>query len=182
MLNKQVRQYNNLTKREMQDFGSSIKAHFSSVLLLKLKDTKQEIDSAKLKYRREMLERKKLHNMIQELKGNIRVYMRCRPPTEKERQQFGDDSLCVSFPGPGEVKVFNEKNREKSWEFEEVFDTNTKQEDVYSDVSGLVTSVLDGYNVCIFAYGQTGSGKVSCNDTLSLPLPLYLYLSLMPSP
>jgi len=22
-----------------------------------------------------------------------------------------------------------------------------------------VTSVLDGYNVCIFAYGQTGSGK-----------------------
>ena len=26
-------------------------------------------------------------------------------------------------------------------------------------VSPLVTSVLDGYNVCIFAYGQTGSGK-----------------------
>ena len=23
----------------------------------------------------------------------------------------------------------------------------------------LATSVLDGYNVCIFAYGQTGSGK-----------------------
>lgn len=24
---------------------------------------------------------------------------------------------------------------------------------------GLVTSILDGYNVCIMAYGQTGSGK-----------------------
>lgn len=23
----------------------------------------------------------------------------------------------------------------------------------------IVTSVLDGYNVCIFAYGQTGTGK-----------------------
>ena len=23
----------------------------------------------------------------------------------------------------------------------------------------MVTSVLDGFNVCIFAYGQTGSGK-----------------------
>lgn len=27
------------------------------------------------------------------------------------------------------------------------------------DVSGVVSSVLDGYNACIFAYGQTGSGK-----------------------
>ncbi|KAF8780312.1 hypothetical protein HU200_001688 [Digitaria exilis] len=30
---------------------------------------------------------------------------------------------------------------------------------VYADASPLVTSVLDGYNVCIFAYGQTGTGK-----------------------
>ncbi len=26
-------------------------------------------------------------------------------------------------------------------------------------MEALVTSVLDGYNVCIMAYGQTGSGK-----------------------
>ena len=67
----------------------------------------------------------------------------------------------MSFPNPGEVKVFNEKNREKVWEFDEVFDTSTRQEDVYNDVAALVTSVMDGFNVCIFAYGQTGSGKVS---------------------
>lgn len=42
---------------------------------------------------------------------------------------------------------------------EQVFDISTKQEQVYEDVSALVTSVLDGFNVCIFAYGQTGSGK-----------------------
>lgn len=30
---------------------------------------------------------------------------------------------------------------------------------VFSEVEALVTSVLDGYNVCIMAYGQTGSGK-----------------------
>lgn len=29
-----------------------------------------------------------------------------------------------------------------------------------ADVSALVISVLDGYNVCIFAYGQTGSGEL----------------------
>lgn len=123
----------------------------------------EEIKATELKYRREMQERKKLHNLVQELKGNIRVYMRCRPPTAKEIEQFGNDAQCVSFTGPGEVKVFNEKNREKVWEFDEVFDTNSKQADVYADVSALVTSVMDGFNVCIFAYGQTGSGKVrSC--------------------
>lgn len=69
----------------------------------------------------------------------------------------------MTFPNPGEVKVFNEKNREKVWEFDEVFDTSTTQEQVYADVAALVTSVMDGFNVCIFAYGQTGSGKVHYN-------------------
>lgn len=31
--------------------------------------------------------------------------------------------------------------------------------DVFEDTAPLATSVLDGYNVCIFAYGQTGTGK-----------------------
>jgi kinesin family protein C2/C3 len=78
----------------------------------------------------------------------------------------------VTFPGAGEVKVFNEKNREKSWEFDEVFDTDSKQQDVYNDVSALVTSVMDGFNVCIFAYGQTGSGKVSSFDLSLLMMNL----------
>lgn len=30
---------------------------------------------------------------------------------------------------------------------------------VYKEVTSLVTSCIDGYNVCIFAFGQTGSGK-----------------------
>lgn len=30
---------------------------------------------------------------------------------------------------------------------------------VFHEVQSLVTSCIDGFNVCIFAYGQTGSGK-----------------------
>lgn len=70
----------------------------------------------------------------------------------------GEETVCVSFPEENEVKVFNEKGREKTWEFDEVFTTESTQESVYAEVSDLVTSVLDGYNICIFAYGQTGSG------------------------
>lgn len=128
------------------------------------------------KYKRELQERKKLHNIIQELKGNIRVYMRCRPPSQKELEGngAGSETICVSFPNAGEVKVVNEKNREKVWEFDETFDFNSTQQQVYDEVSGLVTSVLDGYNVCIFAYGQTGSGKV--NNIFLLLLSLFIII------
>jgi kinesin family member C2/C3 len=69
------------------------------------------------------------------------------------------------------VKVINEKGREKTWEFDEVFNLETTQAQVYAEVSDLVTSVLDGYNVCIFAYGQTGSGSVLPRPRPSLPHP-----------
>eukprot|EP01035_Chromulina_nebulosa_P031597 gene31597-42136_t len=146
-------------RKELTEMGAQIKSFYLPSLLAQLREASELVTKTNLKYRREMLERKRLHNLVQELKGNIRVFMRCRPPTRKETEQFGPDAMCVSFPNPGEVKVYNEKNREKVWEFDEVFDISTKQEQVYEDVSALVTSVLDGFNVCIFAYGQTGSGK-----------------------
>lgn len=31
--------------------------------------------------------------------------------------------------------------------------------DIFEDTGPFATSVLDGFNVCIFAYGQTGTGK-----------------------
>ena len=46
-----------------------------------------------------------------------------------------------------------------SFLFDKAFCAETTQATVYQEISQLVQSVLDGYNVCIFAYGQTGSGK-----------------------
>ena len=40
-----------------------------------------------------------------------------------------------------------------------MFAPSASQETIFQEVSELVQSSLDGYNVCLFSYGQTGSGK-----------------------
>jgi kinesin family protein C2/C3 len=129
--------------------------NFKGEFVKKLRHANKEYLELKDKYLKEMGERRRLHNIVAELKGNIRVFMRCRPPTKKELDQFGNDALCVSFSDlvAGEVRVFNaDKGRDKSWEFDEVFDLAATQEKVYREVSPLVISVLDGYNgACVRA-------------------------------
>ncbi|PON61489.1 Kinesin-like protein [Parasponia andersonii] len=108
----------------------------------------------------EML-RKKLHNTILELKGNIRVFCRVRP-------LLPDDGSCADgkvISYPTSMEAFGrgidlvQTGQKHSFTFDKVFVPDASQEDVFEEISQLVQSALDGYKVCIFAYGQTGSGK-----------------------
>lgn len=43
--------------------------------------------------------------------------------------------------------------------YDAVFGPDSCQEEIFEQTASIVSSVLDGYSVCILAYGQTGSGK-----------------------
>ncbi|XP_050218100.1 kinesin-like protein KIN-14N isoform X2 [Mercurialis annua] len=105
--------------------------------------------------------RKKLHNTILELKGNIRVFCRVRPLLPDD-SPFAEGKT-ISYPTTTEFlgrSIDLQQNGQKySFTFDKVFAPNETQEDVFVEISQLVQSALDGYKVCIFAYGQTGSGK-----------------------
>ena len=146
--------------------------------LLKLKKKNLNL-SEKIKYYSEGIKyHNQLHNDIQpyknqmnneyqEAKGNVRVFCRIRPPLQREisKKQIdieyrGDNSLIIK----GEKKASN-VGREgghqdvEQFQFNRIFKQNDTQEDVFEEVSSLIQSSLDGFNINIFAYGQTGSGK-----------------------
>ncbi|PFH53260.1 hypothetical protein AMATHDRAFT_73463 [Amanita thiersii Skay4041] len=132
--------------------------------------------------------RRKLHNMVQELKGNIRVFCRVRPvlpsdltalvasdsldtlPTEEINRLKAEVAAYISFPDTKEHKEIilhsssesatgQERKEVYRFGFDRVFEPESTQAEVFEEISQLAQSCTDGYNVCIFAYGQTGSGK-----------------------
>lgn len=127
---------------------------------------RQERDDALVRWSCESKRRKECFNLLQELRGNIRVYCRVRPLKDPSALATGD-TLPLSFPDSDlatEAVSSAVEIHAKRFEFDNVFGPVASQTRIYDEISEVVTSVLDGYNVCIFAYGQTGSGKTHTMD------------------
>ncbi|KAI1371330.1 kinesin-domain-containing protein [Hypoxylon crocopeplum] len=117
--------------------------------------------------------RHKLFELVQELKGNIRVMCRIKPaadPSADALIKFNpkvselDEDKIDGISIPTEREDFREPGKmipgkPKEFNFERVFDDGCTNKDVFDEISQLVQSVMDGKKVCIFCYGQTGSGK-----------------------
>ncbi|KAG9925060.1 kinesin-like protein klpA, partial [Aureobasidium melanogenum] len=134
----------------------------------KMLDAQAVAAEAKEKLRQEETLRRKLHNQVQELKGNIRVFCRVRPAlgeeeTKKAELTFPDadtDSKEVVVQGPDQKSAMGTVTKaNNNFSFDRVFGPSSQNGEIFDEISQLVQSALDGYNVCIFCYGQTGSGK-----------------------
>lgn len=152
----------NCLKRQVQDFPYMLEKAIAEAkqeicqVIGEVSSANQELLR---KYKREMNLRKKCHNELVRLKGNIRVLCRVRPVCAGEADAADTKNLVTFDPEDDAVLYLSNKGKLMTFELDKVFTTQATQEEVFQEVQSLVTSCIDGFNVCIFAYGQTGSGK-----------------------
>jgi hypothetical protein len=155
------------TKARQEADGQQL---FEVQQLLKQKDrevteAKKQMMAEKQRLWAESDLRRKLHNDLQEIKGNIRVLARIRPidsysPKRRANAEINCRVVDSDSLVDNHIAIYNgSRKAQQSFEFDACFSNGATNADVFDEVSAAITSVLDGYNVSMMAYGQTGSGK-----------------------
>ncbi|CAH1799654.1 unnamed protein product [Owenia fusiformis] len=159
---------NNVVEK-VDEHSRKYKLHSSSLtdVQQKLVETESQLHDALERHAKEKKRRRELHNTLMELRGNIRVHCRVRPLLDFDRGsqdvktlgRVGSQSEVVVHVLDDENVCIKTSKQTKAFEFERVYSPLENQDTVFEEVQPMLTSLLDGYNVCIMTYGQTGSGK-----------------------
>ncbi|XP_019443766.1 PREDICTED: kinesin-like protein KIN-14Q isoform X2 [Lupinus angustifolius] len=134
-------------------------SEISLIIMSKINEELKAHEDLKFKYIEGTKECKELYNKVLELRGNIRVFCRCRPLNAEELTTGAAMAIDFESAKDGELTIMSNGTPRKTFKFDAVFNPQAEQADIFEDTAPFATSVLDGYNVCIFAYGQTGTGK-----------------------
>ncbi|KAJ6297989.1 hypothetical protein OIU76_019167 [Salix suchowensis] len=137
---------NELKEKVSDLFAFEAKTEFEEQKKL-ICELQNRLEDAELKIVEGETLRKKLHNTILELKGNIRVFCRVRPLLPEDSP--GADGKDVSYPTTTEALGrgidLTQNGQKYSFTFDKVFMPDSTQEDVFVEISQLVQSALDGY-------------------------------------
>ena len=136
-------------KKRMEEVTAQHAAQISKV--------ESQVGQLEATLRDESAKAKVLRNTVEDMRGQVRVYARCRPMAQYELEKGCSD--VAKILDASSVEIDTDRGRPKQFEFNAVFAPSTSNDTVFAECESLVESVIDGYNVCIFAYGQTGSGK-----------------------
>ena len=164
------------SEREMSSLRAELSAcqaklHATSLELRVLKGDKQAAEEAEAAKAAELLadleKQRAEHNRIQDLVGALRIACRVRPASSAEVAKKAEMAVVVEPRTTSKVeqtvRVIHQgagaQSEPRNFSFTHVYGPDASQEDVFGDSAPLMTSVLDGFNVCIFAYGQSGTGK-----------------------
>lgn len=96
-------------------------------------------------------------SMMSSSATNIKVIARFRPENQIERDN--NSTNIVQFLSEDSCQI-NSKEFSGTFTFDRVFNTDSKQEEVFEySLRQTVDDLMKGYNGTVLAYGQTGSGK-----------------------
>eukprot|EP01041_Mallomonas_annulata_P000191 gene191-337_t len=188
---------NQLLKQELSNISSTvirtnnqiINSHttLSHEILQQMDQNTSKISILRQKLHESETSRRKLHNQLQEIRGNIRVFVRCRPlltcdtastttnttntantNNSNNMESDGANTTCVRFHGDGSSisLVGLPRGAGNVFTFDNVFQMNSSQDDVFSEVTDLIQSSLDGYRV---GYNDRDRGMNRDRDRGILP-------------
>ena len=90
----------------------------------------------------------------------VMVHLRIRPLSEDDVARYGQNSSVEYTDDSRGIVTLRKDYEKKTFNFDSVFDGNSRQDDIFKKVAHpVVSSVIEGYNGTIFSYGQTGTGK-----------------------